>query len=247
MDCVPAPLDGSLPTLPDIADFYAQHNGDRPWLIFPSKSSPEDVETITYAEMVRASHRVAHILRPGREGPEREVIALLLNTDTVLYVAVVLGLLRAGFVVSCSAHSLYASSLNYANTQPYPMSPRNSPQGVCYMLEATSCTRILGHAATSSLVYQVQSDMKSKGVDIRIDNLPGLHDVFPALDCSAQDVSDVKPYPPSKQPSDLLTPSLYIHSSGSTGFPKSVHFTYRRMLQWMANSASPPPSAHTPR
>ena len=49
--------------------------------------------------MVEASHRVAHILRPNRDGPDGEVIALLLNTDTILYNTVVLGLLRAGFVV----------------------------------------------------------------------------------------------------------------------------------------------------
>lgn len=55
---------------------------------------------ISFAQMVKASHRVAHLLRPRREGREREVIALLLNTDSVLYTATLLGLLRGGFVVS---------------------------------------------------------------------------------------------------------------------------------------------------
>ena len=95
-----APLDGSLPTIPDIADFYAAYTPDEPWLVFPSKDPSQDIMHISFAEMAQASHRVAHILRPRREGPEREVIALLLSTDTVLYVAVLLGLLRAGLVVS---------------------------------------------------------------------------------------------------------------------------------------------------
>ena len=93
------PLDGTLPTIPDIVDFHATHNANLPWYIFPSKNSPDQLVSLTYREMAEASHRVAHILRPNREGPDREVIALLLNTDTVLHNAVVLGLMRAGFVV----------------------------------------------------------------------------------------------------------------------------------------------------
>ena len=93
------PLDGTLPTLPDLADFHAKHNPDRPWFVFPSRDTPEQLVTITYRDMVQASHRVAHILRPNREGLDREVVAVLLHTDTLLYNAVVLGLLRAGFVV----------------------------------------------------------------------------------------------------------------------------------------------------
>lgn len=99
-----APLDGSLPTLPDITDFYAIHSPELPWFVFPSKNSAEKTVSISFEGMVQASHRVAHILRPGREGPEREVIALLLNTDTVLYVAIVLGILRAGLIVSWITH-----------------------------------------------------------------------------------------------------------------------------------------------
>lgn len=124
--------------------------------------------------------------------------------------------------------------------QPYPMSPRNSPQGVAHMLETTSCHRILAQASTASLTYQVQTEMASRGVDVRIDNLPGLYDVFPQLqDTEAPGGSKAKfkPYPPSSQPINLLETSMYIHSSGSTGPPKSIHFTYQRCLQWMRNDS----------
>ena len=99
MDVSLPPLDGTLPTIPDIVDFHVAHNPDLPWYIFPSKGSPDQLVPLTYREMAEASHRVAHILRPNREGREGEIIVLLLNTDTVLYNAVVVGLLRAGFVV----------------------------------------------------------------------------------------------------------------------------------------------------
>ena len=94
------PLDGSLPTLPDVADFCAKHNPDHPWFLFPSKDAPDGIQSILFAQMTEASHRVAHLLRPGREGIEGEVIALLLNTDSVLYTVTLLGLMRAGFIVS---------------------------------------------------------------------------------------------------------------------------------------------------
>ena len=93
------PLDGSLPTIPDIADYVAKQSPNSPWFVFPSKEDPMKSAQISCAEVVEASHRIAHILRPGRRGSEREVVALLLNTDTVLYAALLLGLLRAGFVV----------------------------------------------------------------------------------------------------------------------------------------------------
>jgi acyl-CoA synthetase (AMP-forming)/AMP-acid ligase II len=99
MEVLLPPLDGSIPTLPELADFHAKHHPTLPWLSFPSKRHPEEIVSISFAEMAAASHRVAHILRPGRAGPEREVVALLLETDTVLYVTTVLGLMRAGCIV----------------------------------------------------------------------------------------------------------------------------------------------------
>ena len=109
------------------------------------------------------------------------------------------------------------------------------------MLNATSCRRIISHAATASLVYQVQSDMAAEGITLHIDNLPGLYDVFPQLNpatSSDQVVLDTELYPASSVPVDMLSPALYLHSSGSTGHPKSITFTYGRLLQWMNSSAS---------
>ena len=45
------------------------------------------------------------------------------------------------------------------------MSPRNSPQGVCHMLETVGCTRVLAHAPTAGLAREVQNAMRAKGVD----------------------------------------------------------------------------------
>ena len=93
------PVDGSLPTLLDFVDFNHQHNADKPFFIFPSAANPTKLTSVSHAEMAEASHRIAHILRPDRRGPDGEVVGLVLHTDTVLYVAVILGVLRAGLVV----------------------------------------------------------------------------------------------------------------------------------------------------
>jgi acyl-CoA synthetase (AMP-forming)/AMP-acid ligase II len=105
------PRDESLPTIPDIADFHAKHNADKPWLIFPSRTSPQEMASLSYKEMNEASHRIAHMLRPGRHGPEGEVVALLINTDTILYAAVLLGVMRAGYVVRIF-HSIFVSAVD---------------------------------------------------------------------------------------------------------------------------------------
>lgn len=109
MDAVPPPLDGSLRTVSDVADWHAKHNPSKPWLIFSSKALPEQLTSLSYKEVNDASHRIAHLLRPNREGQDGEVIAVILNTDTVLYVAMLLGIMRAGFVVCVLCNILCAS------------------------------------------------------------------------------------------------------------------------------------------
>lgn len=116
------------------------------------------------------------------------------------------------------------------------MSPRNSSQGVIYMMQASSCRRILAHAPTAALAHQVKTGMASEGLSIHVDNLPGLSCVFPHLQ-DTNNASEFHPYPPSPQPARALDTAWYIHSSGSTGFPKSIRFTNIRLLQWMKNDS----------
>ncbi|EKM59937.1 uncharacterized protein PHACADRAFT_206156 [Phanerochaete carnosa HHB-10118-sp] len=216
MDTRLSPLDSTLLTIPEIVDFHATHNTNNPWFVFLSKDSPEELVSISYHEMAQTSHRIAHRMRPNREGPDGEVVVLLVNTDAILYIAVVVGLIRAGLV-------------------PYPVSPRNSPQGVCHILETVSCTRIIAHTPTAALAGRVQRDMHAKGVTLRVDELPSLSETFPKFGGDANAAAaEVQPYPPPGKPVDVRTPVLYLHSSGSTGYPKSIHFTHRRMLQWIA-------------
>lgn len=96
-----APLDGTLKSLPDFVDFHAKHNEKYPWFSFPTTNgkSSDTTSSISFGEMARATHLVAHWLRPDGQGMDSEVVILFVHTDVPLYVATTLGIMRAGWVV----------------------------------------------------------------------------------------------------------------------------------------------------
>ena len=98
-DQLPAmpPLDGSITVLPGFIDFQATNNPNRTCVKFPSS---DGVSNISYQEFADATHRVAHALRPGRRGEEGEMVALVIHTDALFYMALLAGMSRAGLVVS---------------------------------------------------------------------------------------------------------------------------------------------------
>lgn len=93
------PIDGSLSVLSGHADWQAEHQHSEPFNVFPHPDDPKTIVSISFGEFAKATHRVAHLLRPGRVGEDGEVAVMLLNTDTVIYMAMIVGLMRAGMVV----------------------------------------------------------------------------------------------------------------------------------------------------
>lgn len=91
------PTDGSV-TLPETVDFHWKHNPTHPVYVFSEDGKPDRTQ-ITALEFGRAVERVAHHVRPGRIGQDGEVVALVALSDTLLYQAVSLGIMRAGLVV----------------------------------------------------------------------------------------------------------------------------------------------------
>jgi hypothetical protein len=90
------PTDGSV-TLPETVDFHREHNPTLPIYIFTDGAS--NITEVAHLEFGRACDRVAHYLRSGRRGPEREVVAVLAHSDSLLYQTMVLGIMRAGLIV----------------------------------------------------------------------------------------------------------------------------------------------------
>lgn len=99
------PLDGSVSVLPGFCDFHAEHNADRPWAyLVPESYSP--VTTLTFKQFADATHRIAWAFRPDGTQAKGEIVAVLIHCDTILYLALLVGLVRAGYVVSPLARVL---------------------------------------------------------------------------------------------------------------------------------------------
>ena len=94
------PLDGTC-SIPETIEFHWQHNADIPAYAFHEEGKDtNDITEITYLEFGRASHRVANFMNdkiPSISG--RPVVALVALTDSLLYQAISVGLMKCGFIV----------------------------------------------------------------------------------------------------------------------------------------------------
>ncbi|KZP16286.1 putative aminoadipate reductase [Athelia psychrophila] len=202
------PMDGTVrPAC--LVDFHLEHNPTRPAYVY--SEGPGSLVEISFLEFGRAAHRAAHLLRPAKSGPENEVVAFIANVDVLLYQTLVAGMLRAGLV-------------------PFPIAPRNSAEAVVSMLEKSACTRILTTSASlDPLIAQIKA-LTPTG-SLRFDDAPTGAQCYPHL--GQETCSDpFTPYPEFQTPLALDQVLFYLHSSGSTGFPKPVPQTSRTLLGW---------------
>ncbi|KAI6125331.1 hypothetical protein EDD16DRAFT_1826252 [Pisolithus croceorrhizus] len=63
-----------------------QHSPYHSFFIYPDEHS-KDLRSISNLEFYRASQRVAHAIRPGRQGQDKEVVGIVANVDCILYQA----------------------------------------------------------------------------------------------------------------------------------------------------------------
>ncbi|KAJ3509565.1 hypothetical protein NLJ89_g5155 [Agrocybe chaxingu] len=207
---IPPPRDGSV-TLPETVDYHREHHPDRPFFVFNADGSP-DITEISYLEFARATDRVSHYLRPGRQGPEKQVVALIALSDSLLYQAVSLGIMRGGMI-------------------SYPMSPRNTAAATVNMIKETNCHRLITTRETlRPLIDEIATLLAADSYEISIEEAPPLLEIFPKLGHEKEE-DPWEPYPSAPRPplDDVL---VYLHSSGSTGFPKSIPHTYRAIVHW---------------
>lgn len=98
------------------------------------------------------------------------------------------------------------------------------------MLQKTSCRRIVTQSGLSALTSVVQSQMTQVRQSVELIKLPELQDVFPSL--SGREAPFAAMYPTSTAVAEEDDIVLYLHSSGSTGFPKPIPQTHKTILQW---------------
>ncbi|KAJ7339755.1 hypothetical protein DFH08DRAFT_915701 [Mycena albidolilacea] len=193
----------------------------------PAMPESEEITTITYLEFNRATHRVANMLRPNRQGRDGEVVAIIAHSDTVLYHAIVAGLMTADLI-------------------PFPISPRNSLPGILQLLRTTSCHRI---AATCSTLQPLLTEIKNHIAEVdsefalEIQEVPSLLEAYPNLGAETENCP-FHPYPTKASNASIDDIAMYIHSSGSTGLPRAVGETHRMFQQWIALRAMAVPPFH---
>lgn len=99
------------------------------------------------------------------------------------------------------------------------------------MMKKTNCSRIvtLGHAH-KALIDGIRREYE--GAELTVFELPTLRYAFPKLGKEVT-ADPFTPYPPASKRPDLDSPAIYIHSSGSTGFPKPIAHSHRIQIQWL--------------
>ncbi|KAJ6455206.1 hypothetical protein C8R45DRAFT_1111581 [Mycena sanguinolenta] len=204
-------------TIPELVARNCETDPSRPFYIYAQPDSHE-ITTITHLEFGRANHRAARFIRPTPEdSKDRPVVAIIVLADTVLYHAIVAGVMTANLI-------------------PFPISPRNSPAGILQLLRASACHHILATCSTlEPLLTGIKNHIAESDPEftLQIDEIPSLNQVYPNLGRETADCP-FQPYPSRAFNATLEDVSFYIHSSGSTGFPRAVGQTYRMVKQWLA-------------
>ncbi|KAJ6472500.1 putative aminoadipate reductase [Mycena sanguinolenta] len=209
------PSDEKPMLVPDVIAYNIEHHPNDPCFLFaPTDTSAPNV-TVSQLEFGRATHRVAHYVRPNREGPNGEVVAVIALSDTMLYMAIVAGLMTA-------------------NCIPFPISPRNSPTAVVNLLKKTGCHRMVSTCVTlDALLVGVKEELQQTDPDFALSILeaPPLSQIYPHLGTETAECA-FESYPTSTYRPEWNAIGLYLHSSGSTGLPKAIPETNRILWQW---------------
>ncbi|KAG1846284.1 putative aminoadipate reductase [Suillus subluteus] len=161
----------------------------------------------------------AQAIRPASTGADKEVVALITNSDTLLYQTVVfMGIIFAGLV-------------------PFPMSPCNSAAAVTSMMQKTRChCLIMTQHSLASLIDGVKAGLVSSVTQtnqLQIDEIPALNHLYPMLVSGTPNETIVLYSSPlAGLPSSENDILFYLHTSGSTGFPKPIPITNLTAIHW---------------
>lgn len=220
------PLDGSL-FLPEMVEFNANYNTTHPFYTFHDEHL-NDLCHISHLEFYRACQRVAHAVRPNRQGPDNDIIAIIANCDTILYQALTMGIIYAGLVVCHPLHVKIIGNFLISFLKPFPMSPRNSPAAVVNMMRKVGCRRLI---ATRHSLAPLLVGISAELAEVQIEDLPTLAYAYPELGKETANTPFV-PYPKGGTRPLKDNVMFYLHSSGSTGFPKPIPLTNISAVHW---------------
>ncbi|KAF5371569.1 hypothetical protein D9758_003563 [Tetrapyrgos nigripes] len=143
---------------------------------------------------------------------KRSVIAILSTSDTIPYFITMMSILRADKIF-------------------FPISPRNSAAAVAHLLRKVEVDHILiGHdSAMETLVTDALKILRASSADAEVKiPLLSLMLTFEDLFLPVQDQAESDLPLVHTDPDEIV---LYLHSSGSTAFPKPIPWTNHRLIQ----------------
>ncbi|KAF8601152.1 acetyl-CoA synthetase-like protein [Ceratobasidium sp. AG-I] len=213
----PPPTDGSI-ALGQAVDFHLDTNPSKPFAILYNVESHAQT-SVDYEELAHTVHRAAHILNPGAAIPQGTRIGILISTDTLTYVALVLGAMRAGLV-------------------PFPISPYIPVFGISRLLDESKTSYVL--VGGSPGVIRLGNDVRFCLPHLDLIEMPSPEDLFPSLNLSIS-----KPALPFKRFPELQVTQddhlvTILHSSGSDGIPRPIPQCQGSVFKNIINQATFP-------
>ncbi|KAF8990609.1 hypothetical protein BDQ17DRAFT_1433645 [Cyathus striatus] len=203
----PPPLDGSF-TLIEMFEWHRTHSKDHRLFVFSKENG--EVRTICWEEAVRAIHVGAQIVKKHLQNVEDGcVVALLAPSDTITYFCMIMAIMRANHI-------------------PFPISPRNSAQAVAHLVSKVNVKLVLLGRDKAMLnlaedTVQILKDNHPATTIPEISPIPVFENIFTG------EVPDMTDLPITRRGSDEFV--IYLHSSGSTAFPKPIPWTNYRFCQ----------------
>ncbi|KZT66300.1 acetyl-CoA synthetase-like protein [Daedalea quercina L-15889] len=206
------PLDGSV-SFPELYDWHGIHNPGHRVFVFPCGDG--SVREILYPEAARAIHVGAKIIasRMGSDADteDRAVIGIVAASDVIPYYITEVSIMRANHIV-------------------FPISPRNSPAAIAHLIHKANIKHILvgRDHAMQNLVEGALHLLRAQYQDTAVpgtSHMPAFDELFVEGD-QGEPLTSVLPFKYRGPDS----PVLFLHSSGSTAFPKPIMYTDHRML-----------------
>ncbi|GJJ05919.1 putative NRPS-like protein biosynthetic cluster [Clathrus columnatus] len=194
-------------------DWYRVRMPDEPFFCYIGLDGSK--EFISRARVGKAIYRSIDIIKSEipecqDESQEPLVVALLAGADYPTFTAFLYGFIRL-------THPTTGRPL-----LPFLISPRNSAIAIAHLMKETRCGYIWVTDGTMKLAEEA--------IEINTD-LKTILRKFPSFDDLYQTEPSFLPETYDDSPVSLSTPSVILHSSGSTSFPKIRMLTHEIILQ----------------
>ncbi|OSC98631.1 acetyl-CoA synthetase-like protein [Trametes coccinea BRFM310] len=195
--------------LPQLYEWTAKHNPNYPLFMY---QDGEEMKYITYSVVDRAINRAAKFVQAQlapRKKDARPVIGLFADAESISYICTALGIMRAGCV------TLFVSTRN-GSAAVADLLKRTGASAV--VLSPDSMTRDTARKAMDTLTES----------NIATLEMPTFERLFPEL-VGARIEEDDQTFELQRE-FDMNSLAMIQHSSGSTGHPKPILWTHRRLF-----------------